>query len=255
MFGWFSLAALLASRRKFLSACGLSRSALRQDLEGDRAVEDGVLGLVDDAHAAAAELVEHAVAPGPRGLGELRGAGRVGRLSRGLRAGRDACGLEALLDVAVVVVGGEDLLVEVDRLARLPGRVVNPRELVEQVDVACASSSALPIAWRSFFIASVCLPLRLKIWPSRAEACGEVARLGRHLLEQLDRLVVLAGAHVRLGGREGLARAREQLAPPGPDPRAARCTRRPRRTAGRARSSRPRAAQSVAPRNISAAWA
>ena len=38
-----------------LERAGLQRHVFRQELEGDRAIEPRVLGLVDDAHAAAAE--------------------------------------------------------------------------------------------------------------------------------------------------------------------------------------------------------
>ena len=38
-----------------LERAGLQGHVFRQELEGDRAIEPAVLGLVDDAHAAAAE--------------------------------------------------------------------------------------------------------------------------------------------------------------------------------------------------------
>ena len=60
MFGWFSAEAARASRRKRVSAAGSSASSGKK-LQRDEALQPRVLGLIDHAHSAAAELLEDAV--------------------------------------------------------------------------------------------------------------------------------------------------------------------------------------------------
>ena len=55
MCGWFRLAMVFASRSKRARRSGSPRDVGGQDLDGDRAIEAGVAGLVDLAHAAGAD--------------------------------------------------------------------------------------------------------------------------------------------------------------------------------------------------------
>ena len=61
MLVWCSFAAALASRSKRLLGPGVQPELLRQHLEGDVPAQRDLLGLVDDAHAAAADLADDAV--------------------------------------------------------------------------------------------------------------------------------------------------------------------------------------------------
>ena len=61
MLGWFNADAVRASRRKRLSASGSPARSWRQELQRDGRLQPRVLGFVDDAHAAAAELFDDAV--------------------------------------------------------------------------------------------------------------------------------------------------------------------------------------------------
>jgi hypothetical protein len=56
MWRWFSADAARASRWKRSSACGIGSSAVGQELDRDVPAQAHVLGSVDDAHAARAEL-------------------------------------------------------------------------------------------------------------------------------------------------------------------------------------------------------
>ena len=62
MFGWFSVAAARASRRKRSTKPGSPASGPVQDLDGDLAGEHGVLGAEDLAHAAGGDPLQHVVA-------------------------------------------------------------------------------------------------------------------------------------------------------------------------------------------------
>ena len=62
MFGWSSLAAARTSRWNRSSASGPVHQGAADDLDGHEPFHDLVLGLVDDAHAAAAEHADDAVA-------------------------------------------------------------------------------------------------------------------------------------------------------------------------------------------------
>ena len=55
MFGWLRLARIWASRLEPREPIRVSREGVGQDLQGDLAVERGVAGLPDLAHAAFAE--------------------------------------------------------------------------------------------------------------------------------------------------------------------------------------------------------
>ncbi len=59
--GWFRAEAALASRSKRLRACESGANLVRQELQGDEAIELDVLGLVHHAHPTAAQLFEDAV--------------------------------------------------------------------------------------------------------------------------------------------------------------------------------------------------
>ena len=61
IFGWFSADAACASRRNRSSARGSRGNVVREEFQGDEAAQPGVLGLIDDAHAASAELGNDAV--------------------------------------------------------------------------------------------------------------------------------------------------------------------------------------------------
>ena len=60
--GCCSAEAALASSMKRLPALRVGDRLRGQGLEGDEAAEEGVAGLVDDAHAALPELLDDAVA-------------------------------------------------------------------------------------------------------------------------------------------------------------------------------------------------
>ena len=60
MLGWFRAEAALASRRKRSRACGSAGERIGEEFQGDEAIEQSVLGFVDDAHSAAAETFEDA---------------------------------------------------------------------------------------------------------------------------------------------------------------------------------------------------
>ena len=51
----------MASRRKRSRACGVPGQVVGKEFQGDKAAEAGVFGLVDHAHASAAEFFEDAV--------------------------------------------------------------------------------------------------------------------------------------------------------------------------------------------------
>jgi len=116
--GALGLAKEVLERLRILLQC------VGQHLVRDEPVENGVLRLVDDAHSAAPEFPDDLVATRLRsqsGNGISRdGHGFVARPLRRLRARRS----ESLLDVLVVVVAGEDLFVDLDRLAQLAVRFV-----------------------------------------------------------------------------------------------------------------------------------
>ena len=61
MLGWFSAEAARASRWKRSSAWASCGDVFGEELEGDEAAELDVFGLVDHAHAAAAEFFEDAI--------------------------------------------------------------------------------------------------------------------------------------------------------------------------------------------------
>ena len=61
MLGWFSAATALASRAKRESALVIGGQLRRQDLERHLAIERGVLGLIDHAHPAGADLAHDSV--------------------------------------------------------------------------------------------------------------------------------------------------------------------------------------------------
>ena len=67
MLVWCSRAADLASRQEPLEMAGVEQGVRRQDLERDVAAERLLLGLVDDPHAAAADLAEDAEVAEPLG--------------------------------------------------------------------------------------------------------------------------------------------------------------------------------------------
>ena len=58
MLGWFRAEAALASRRKRSRACGSWAKFVGQKFQRDEAMEAGVFGLVDHAHATAAEFLK-----------------------------------------------------------------------------------------------------------------------------------------------------------------------------------------------------
>jgi hypothetical protein len=77
----------------------LTAAGREDQLEGDLAVELGVVGGVDDAHGAGAEAVEEDVAADRRAADELRGGGwkrpsRRGRRADGTRVGRCVGGVQ-----------------------------------------------------------------------------------------------------------------------------------------------------------------
>lgn len=63
--GWLRAEAALASWMKRGLARGIGDLLRRQDLEGHEAVQVRVAGLIDDAHAAFAELVEDLIVQQP----------------------------------------------------------------------------------------------------------------------------------------------------------------------------------------------
>ena len=56
MLGWFSAEAACASWMKAAAALGIAGAGAGENLDGDKPVEAGVLGLPDFAHASGAEL-------------------------------------------------------------------------------------------------------------------------------------------------------------------------------------------------------
>ena len=61
MFGWFSAAAACASILKRWWSSSLAAILARQEFDGDVAFEFGVLGFVNDPHAACAEFFDNFV--------------------------------------------------------------------------------------------------------------------------------------------------------------------------------------------------
>ena len=79
MCGWSRLATASASAWKRCTSASEASRAGQDHLEGDEAVEADLPGLVDDAHAAAGDLLQHfvvaEVAQPRRGVGGRRGRG------------------------------------------------------------------------------------------------------------------------------------------------------------------------------------
>ena len=99
--GWSRADAARASRWKRSSAARVLRPSRRQELERHGAPEPRVLGLVDDAHAAAAELgdavvrdglADHAPPSTGRDTASRTPARRAGRRGRGRGASTRGCG-------------------------------------------------------------------------------------------------------------------------------------------------------------------
>ena len=85
MFVWCSLAAAFASRSNRRRLAGSRNTAGRQHLQGDAPAERHLLGLVDDAHPAPADLAEDAEVAQ---VGDRRGGrDRHGQLGAGVRLG------------------------------------------------------------------------------------------------------------------------------------------------------------------------
>ena len=84
MLGCCSRATASASVRKRVALVAAGVAAAQDHLEGDEAVEAELAGLVDDAHAAAAQLAQHLVA----GDGRRRKGGRASGRSSAWRGGR-----------------------------------------------------------------------------------------------------------------------------------------------------------------------
>ena len=85
MLVWCSLAAALASRSNRRRVLGVAEHLRRQHLQRDVPAQRDLLGLVDDAHAAAADLADDAVVAellqaGGRGGGRVAGRVAVERL-------------------------------------------------------------------------------------------------------------------------------------------------------------------------------
>ena len=59
--GWFRAEAACASRSKRLRACESAGEPVGKELQGDKAVQLYVLGLIDHAHTTAAELLYDAI--------------------------------------------------------------------------------------------------------------------------------------------------------------------------------------------------
>ena len=75
-------------------ACA-SRAIIGEKFEGDETMEAGVLGLVDDAHAAAAELLDDAVVRD--GLADHAEVSYVGNVGKSMKAEELTCGQRTLL--------------------------------------------------------------------------------------------------------------------------------------------------------------
>ena len=65
MLGWFSDARILASRSK-RHPFRVAGEDFGQDLDGDSAGQCRVLGVIDDPHATAADLIDNPVLPGDK---------------------------------------------------------------------------------------------------------------------------------------------------------------------------------------------
>ena len=61
MLAWFSADAVRASRAEPAQRLGIPRELFGDELERDEAVQPRIFGFVDDAHAAAAQLLDDAV--------------------------------------------------------------------------------------------------------------------------------------------------------------------------------------------------
>ena len=72
MLGCCSRATASASTRKRARSCGAGVGAGQDHLEGDEAVRADLPGLVDDAHAAAAQLAQDLIAWRGRGVRPFR---------------------------------------------------------------------------------------------------------------------------------------------------------------------------------------